>query len=673
MKHYIFFTKLFHISLFLVLTAFTLVFMPQTTYAATITVNSTSDNLTAGDTFCTLREAIMNANLVAGGDTTSGDCASGAAGSDTITFDASLDGTPIMLALIGMDDTNSLGDLDINNDLVINGNGASNTIIDAVAVSDRIFDIPSTGFTVEINDLTVRNGSTDDGGGIFNDVNDLTINNSVITNNLASDDGGGISNRGGTVTINNSVISLNTTVGTSNSNGGAIRNDTAGTMTINNSLIVSNTITVSGNGGGVFNSNNSMATINNSTIRNNTAVFDGGGVYIRSGTVIINNSTISNNLAQDDDGGGLSNEGGTATVNNSTISGNNAGRHGGGIANTSSASTVNLNYVTITNNTARSDGAGTGDGGGIRHTNGAISNFTSTIITGNDDTNSTVADDCSVNGSTDLTSNGYNMTAVGRGCEGAGNLDDVADIATATPGLDTLQDNGGDTFTHALLGTSPAIDHIPSGTNGCGTTYTADQRDVLRPLDGDDNSVDECDIGAYETGELQCGIQAAAETGFYTFFTNVTIEIDNDGSDLDCLRVIHIDQDHPNATLGIQTGQYWVIDALQSDASTAATTDYSANLILPHSISPDSNAHVCKWLEGIGPGAGWDCARTTSTATTVRRNAVPDFSDWAVGDNVTPTAVSLKNVTTTQTIPILVLFLIILLGLVSWQAVRGRE
>ena len=163
-----------------------------------------------------------------------------------------------------------------------------------------------------------------------------------------------------------------------------------------------------------------------------------------------------------------------------------------------------------------------------------------------------------------------------------------------------------------------------------------------------------------------------AETGIY-IFTNITIEIDDDGSDLDCLRVIQIDQDHPNATLGIQTGQYWVIDALQSDESTAATNDYSADLILPHTVSPDSDAKVCKWLEGAGSGGGWDCARTSSTTTTVRRDGVPDFSDWAVGDTVGPTAVTLQNVTAASGTPIAVLLLVILIGLASWRLSHRRE
>jgi hypothetical protein len=55
-----------------------------------------------------------------------------------------------------------------------------------------------------------------------------------------------------------------------------------------------------------------------------------------------------------------------------------------------------------------------------------------------------------------------------------------------------LVSNGGPTWTIALLSGSPAIDRIPPGTNGCGTTITTDQRGVARPHGGG------CDIGAYE-------------------------------------------------------------------------------------------------------------------------------------------------------------------------------
>ena len=60
-----------------------------------------------------------------------------------------------------------------------------------------------------------------------------------------------------------------------------------------------------------------------------------------------------------------------------------------------------------------------------------------------------------------------------------------------------LQNNGGATWTHALLSGSPAID---AGTNsGCPAT---DQRGVARPIDGDRDGSAVCDIGAYETPSL---------------------------------------------------------------------------------------------------------------------------------------------------------------------------
>lgn len=145
--------------------------------------------------------------------------------------------------------------------------------------------------------------------------------------------------------------------------------------------------------------------------------------------------------------------------------------------------------------------------------------------------------------------------------------------------------------------------------------------------------------------EMQCG-----GVGTYTFSTqsDVAIQVTSTGTNLGCLLVNETTSDHPNATgtsgaSGTKTGKYWTITALQSDQSTPATADYTLNLTLPHSISPDSNAKVCKYTGGAG--YGWVCDRTSSTATTVTLNSISSLSDWAVGNNVGPTAVSLNRLT----------------------------
>jgi hypothetical protein len=51
-------------------------------------------------------------------------------------------------------------------------------------------------------------------------------------------------------------------------------------------------------------------------------------------------------------------------------------------------------------------------------------------------------------------------------------------------------------LTNALLPGSPAIDAIPFGANGCGTTLFGDQRLQARPQPAGGR----CDIGAYEVG-----------------------------------------------------------------------------------------------------------------------------------------------------------------------------
>ena len=48
----------------------------------------------------------------------------------------------------------------------------------------------------------------------------------------------------------------------------------------------------------------------------------------------------------------------------------------------------------------------------------------------------------------------------------------------------------------APASTSPVVDPIPPGTNGCGTAINTDQRGALRPNGSG------CDIGAYEYGDV---------------------------------------------------------------------------------------------------------------------------------------------------------------------------
>ncbi len=53
---------------------------------------------------------------------------------------------------------------------------------------------------------------------------------------------------------------------------------------------------------------------------------------------------------------------------------------------------------------------------------------------------------------------------------------------------------------------------------------------------------------------------------------------------------------------------------------------------------------VCRYT---GSGQVWDCARSSATSDSITRAGVTGFSDWAVGNNVGPTAVQLVPFTAT--------------------------
>ncbi|MGH2521306.1 MAG: choice-of-anchor Q domain-containing protein, partial [Anaerolineales bacterium] len=101
-----------------------------------------------------------------------------------------------------------------------------------------------------------------------------------------------------------------------------------------------------------------------------------------------------------------------------------------------------------------------------------------------------------------LRSLGYNLVGDNSGC--VFNPANGDQFGTSTqpldPLLDSLEDNGGPTLTHALLKGSPAIDagNPFRCADRVGDTLTTDQRGAPRAVDGSDTGRAICDIGAYE-------------------------------------------------------------------------------------------------------------------------------------------------------------------------------
>ncbi|MFK7803783.1 MAG: choice-of-anchor Q domain-containing protein [Anaerolineae bacterium] len=329
----------------ILIAAITLIFFAiwaNSAQAATVVVTNTNDS-GAGS----LRNAIATATV-----------------SDTIEFDASLNGQTIVLA----------SQISISQDAKIVGNVP---ITLSGGNTNRIFYIEPDGQGVnfEIEGLTLMHGGiiTEDGGAIYMDSGLLTIKNSTIYSNTAEDGAGIYVEAGGTIYVYTSTISANVAESygggiyssgplhiknsqvisnSSGSDGGGLYSD-AGILKLDNTLIYSNT--TGSNGGGIYGDYANLLIEKNSRIEDNYSGSEGGGIYAYYGSLAIDHSQVVSNTASSSGGGIYADELGIL-VENSTVSWNESKGYSGGMY---------LEGWSVISNTHVSYNQSDGEGGGV--------------------------------------------------------------------------------------------------------------------------------------------------------------------------------------------------------------------------------------------------------------------------------------------------------------------
>lgn len=522
-------------------------FASNSLHAADLTVNSSSDVI-ASDGFCTLREAIINANnnnLSGSADCTSGESAL----TDIIRFDPAIDGSPIVLTRIGTnEDAANTGDLDITETVAISGNGIDATVIDGNG-TDRVFHIQDSA-EVQLLTMTVSNGGgVSSGAGVYVGGGRLTMLDARVSSNSIVMDAGNASGAGLHV-VGNAFLTRVSVVGNeidttaseaAFGSGGGIYVGANGTLDMMESVVQENSVaTVGGSarGGGLFLEPNSGAStgISSSIFSGNQVLVSGdgeasgGAISHQAGELGITRAMFVNNSVIKTSSEGSSAVGGAITsqsplsMSDSTLSGNRvegivyAG--GGGLLVTDSAI---LNNVTITQNAVQAEPTEFAQGGGVRVI-GSNLELTNSLIA--DNTSTDVSPDCTGT----ITSGGYNLIGNNSDCTFTASTGDiVGDVngggTAVDPVLGTLAANGAEisidgtvvpVLTHAPQPGSPAIDAAdPIAPLMGGSCSRFDQTEETRPIDGDGDGVEICDIGSVEFREalIQEGGSGGASFG----------------------------------------------------------------------------------------------------------------------------------------------------------------
>lgn len=504
--------------------------------AATFVVNSTVDGVDAAPGnnscataagACTLRAAIQESNALAG--------------ADIITLPS---GTYVLTIPGAGEDAAATGDLDIIDDLTINGGNptsAADTIIDgggaAGTLRDRVIETmngpTNRPVTIRINGVTIRGGydasSPNGGGGIChhctntninaaNEVPTLHLMTVILRDNYSGTAGAGVANHA-VLMIDDSIIERNSTpygspdsgpTGFGGGMGGGLMN-WGGTVSISRTTFANN---YAQTGGGIYNQDaflSGVVLLTDCTVKDNVAAF-GGGVYnlaigdfnfpARVGGQVgftVNRGTISGNFAEIDGGGVYNLAIGTIAMINATVAMNQAGgrgglanypNRGGGIYN--GGRLLDLINVTLAGNESAAvrvtGGTADGSRGGdelflnTQNAGGApINSIPMVVNLQNVIVGDGAGTDDNCNGAT-----GFSALVTGGNNIDSGStcgFTGATNQSNIDPMVGALADNGGPMLTMALFNGSPALNR--------GTACPAvDERGMSRDA--------QCDLGAVE-------------------------------------------------------------------------------------------------------------------------------------------------------------------------------
>ena len=254
---------------------------------------------------------------------------------------------------------------------------------------------------------------------------------------------------------------------------------------------------VNSSGGGVR--NRGFLILTRLSIEENSAL--GGGAIFNNGALFVDRCAIVNNSGAVR-GGGILNRRLIETditetvIVNSTLTLNSTYGSGGAIAN-EAFSYLAVIHSTIVNNSADVSPQSTsitlpptGDGGGVFHEPGAEFVITNSIVALNRDLNRSGVEpatpDCS--GVYDEISN-----SIFTQFQGCSSPNEIGVLKETDPGIQLVEKGVGRLAHFSLLSSSPAIDRADS--EDCPPT---DQREELRPRDGNSDGSALCDIGSVE-------------------------------------------------------------------------------------------------------------------------------------------------------------------------------